>query len=206
MENYQTKFVAFIDVLGFKELVAQSASDDGTFIQIMNSIYHPEHSHGMIHVEISNFSDSFVFSCCSNLMYFEVLISLVNKLYLKMLELGTLARGGISVGSMYHDDGMAFGPAFLDAYHLENTVARYPRIVLGKRTLDEIQSLAAKDEGRKHHSLEKWLCRDDDGVVYLDQFAEFDTAFSDQDPDERDCFANKAGLIRSHLAKKCPKR
>lgn len=204
MTSYETRFVAFVDVLGFKELVLQSVNEDKIFIQIINSIYNPEATEKISrpnNVNISNFSDSFILSCTESLNHFSDLVYLVNILYLNMITNGTLCRGGISLGSMYHCESMAFGPAFLDAYRLENVVARYPRIVLGKSALERIRELFASESGEDPHVLRKWFRRDEDGVIYMDQFAEFYSGFSDQDPDEGTLYAAKSKEIGRHLSK-----
>jgi len=52
------------------------------------------------------------------------------------LEAGLLIRGGISVGELYHADGVVVGQALIEAYETESQVATYPRIVLAKSAMD----------------------------------------------------------------------
>ena len=48
--------------------------------------------------------------------------------------LPTWVRGGISIGDLYCGNSEIFGPALIDAYILEETVAKYPRIVMHEST------------------------------------------------------------------------
>ena len=38
------------------------------------------------------------------------------------------------VGKLHHDANRIFGPALIEAYHLEKDVAKYPRIILPIRS------------------------------------------------------------------------
>ncbi len=35
-----------------------------------------------------------------------------------------------------------FGPAFLDAYHIETTIAKYPRVILSRETYGDFQTMS----------------------------------------------------------------
>lgn len=85
-------------------------------------------------LNISYFSDSLVVT----LPYDEAEFN--NKLFLiirstaylisKLAMVNFFIRGGISIGKMFHEDNVFFGPAFLSAYDLEEKNAHYPRVVL----------------------------------------------------------------------------
>jgi hypothetical protein len=44
---------------------------------------------------------------------------------------GYFIRGAVTLGDFYIRDGFLYGPALVEAYRLENTVAIHPRIILG---------------------------------------------------------------------------
>jgi hypothetical protein len=59
---------------------------------------------------------------------------------LNLLNQGYFTRGAVVRGSLYHDDDMVFGDALLEAYNRENTIARFPRIMISRevvRNIDE---------------------------------------------------------------------
>jgi hypothetical protein len=49
---------------------------------------------------------------------------------LAMAREGYFVRGGLSVGNLFMDTYLAYGPALLEAYELEHETARDPRIVV----------------------------------------------------------------------------
>jgi hypothetical protein len=74
------------------------------------------------------FSDSFVLSMQSDRIFY--MIRELGQLCRFLLMEGMLCRGAITVGSLFHQDPLVIGPAFLEAYRLEQNVAFYPRIIL----------------------------------------------------------------------------
>jgi len=91
---------------------------------------------------------------------------------------GTFFRGGIEVGGGTElDNGDIYGPVLKEAYRLEKEVADYPRIVIGKRLSDFIQSEAQASDGgeflnsvlvRVNDFCKNIICEDDDGQIILD--------------------------------------
>ena len=51
------------------------------------------------------------------------------------LRIGLLIRGGLSFGQLYHQGGVVFGEAMIDAYRLECKVAVNPRVVVSDALL-----------------------------------------------------------------------
>jgi hypothetical protein len=49
-------------------------------------------------------------------------------LSVKVLQQGFLTRDGVTVGQMYHNDNVVFGPALIEAVALEKE-AHYPRLL-----------------------------------------------------------------------------
>ena len=88
-------------------------------------------------ITITQFSDSFVFSCpadnhasCTMLLKCVYLIHLIY-----YCNLGMMIRGGISIGKLVHEEsGALFGPAMNEAYELESKSAIYPRVVISQET------------------------------------------------------------------------
>jgi hypothetical protein len=78
------------------------------------------------------------------------------------LRIGVLIRGGLSYGQLYHEGGVTFGEAMVDAYELENDVAKTPRVVVSDRVIGKLEP---SELGRK-----SVLLQDTDGVWHLDYF------------------------------------
>lgn len=59
---------------------------------------------------------------------------------------GFLVRGAITVGKLYHTDGVIFGPALVQAFELEKQ-AKYPRVIVSNEIINSLQK----------HEAEKYL-------------------------------------------------
>jgi hypothetical protein len=91
---------------------------------------------------------------------------------------GTFFRGGIEIGTGTElSNGDIYGPVLNEAHRLEKDVAGYPRIVIGKKLRDFIQSTAqSPDAGeflnalfvRVNNLCKKLVCLDDDGKMIVD--------------------------------------
>ncbi|GIP59102.1 hypothetical protein [Paenibacillus woosongensis] len=162
--NYQERNVAFIDILGFSNLINKSETNPQILIDVYESLkILKEYKDNItsfnsdeLSPQVSVFSDNVVISYINNNKdseYYLVLDCIV--LYLSLLAKGILVRGGITTGALYHDKDIVFGPALVKAYHIESNYSIYPRIVCDDTNYGLII------EG----SLYK---RDFDGLVYID--------------------------------------
>jgi hypothetical protein len=78
-------------------------------------------------------------------------------------------RGAIVYGDIYYDEDVIFGPAIVDAYHLERDAAkgRWPRVLIDKSLLDQVTGIELTRD------LFECFRRDDDNVVYCDYLRDF---------------------------------
>ncbi|WFB61179.1 hypothetical protein [Paenibacillus sp. BR1-192] len=159
MNIYQNKLVAFIDILGFSNLVKDSAEngqkaelllsllkDIEAFIKKEEDILHTSERIGNItaanlKVNYTQFSDSIILSTdivvpeihgikAPNINNFMMIFSILSYLQAKFLNEGILLRGGLTWGPLFHEKNICFGPAFIRAYSLESRLAVNPRIVI----------------------------------------------------------------------------
>ena len=110
---YEQRAVAFVDILGFGELVRRADKTLGLQCKIIDalrrvrSVASPEKTE--TDLRIQNFSDSLIISARSTADGFWHLALTVDALAWSLLSLGLLVRGGITVGNVYHDDEIVFG-------------------------------------------------------------------------------------------------
>jgi hypothetical protein len=78
------------------------------------------------------------------------------------LRIGLLIRGGLSFGQLYHDEGVVFGKAKVDAYKLESCVSSDPRIVVSEGIVEKLNHGRPED-------MDVFL-RDADGKWHLNYF------------------------------------
>lgn len=180
-QDYEDRLVAFIDILGFSELVGGTASDvsrlrhlTAALKDLYDHIWQWEADGSYSSFAFTQFSDSIVISSLAGTSdSFEML----QQLLLGVMELvdsyDILVRGGITRGELIHDRVMVVGPAMVEAYHLESKVAKYPRIIIDRKLKEQIEtdleeSIRAQTTLTEVPGYSRLFKDDDDGWCYLD--------------------------------------
>jgi len=96
---------------------------------------------------------------------FWVAQTLIGRLALDALRIGFLIRGGATLNSLYHHEGVAIGQGLIEAYNLERKVSHYPRIAVSRK----IYSRGSFEE----------IVTDEDGVKHFDYMSELLRLISD---------------------------
>ncbi|WP_128100858.1 hypothetical protein [Paenibacillus sp. DCT19] len=159
MSIYQNKLVAFIDILGFSNLVSESATNVNKAQMLLNSLkdieafiakeenlYRISESVGnntvsKLKINYTQFSDSIILSTdidvpemegrkFHNINNLMNICILISYLQARFLNEGVLLRGGLTWGPIFHEKNICFGPAFIRAYRLESNFAINPRILI----------------------------------------------------------------------------
>lgn len=149
-ESYQKYYVAFLDILGFKEIVENDNFEkinsligkyDKEYIMKLLNLglddINDEEDLAANYLKIVQFSDSIIVSVPSDVDYsFDTLLVAVRDLIADcFISHGILLRGGITEGNFYINDNKIFGTALNEAYKLENSSAIYPRVIFTEKTL-----------------------------------------------------------------------
>ena len=102
---------------------------------------------------------------------FHVLFDLLH-LCATAIRCGILLRVGIVTGLVCHDGKKLFGPAMNNAYHLESTVSKYPRIILSEEIIQIGQQYHndTNDTDSERNYILSLLKRDEDGFYVVDYF------------------------------------
>lgn len=198
--KYEQRVIAFIDILGFKEIIRQSEQDTGK-IELLHSVL--EHlktmetaetwtmqlleveedaqKKGLKNFDVRNrinttaFSDSIVVSVKVAGNVNEMTSTLVaNLAYVgsMLMEKGILFRGGITIGNIIHKaNGVVFGQGMIDAYLLETKSAKYPRLVLSDKLIKNLNyPLERKADRYPYH---QYIERFKDGCVGFHQMIHY---------------------------------
>lgn len=162
---YEDRYVLFIDILGFTELIRQSIHDDAPPHGSVSAIFQALNwrfqglEDGAIDeflpaldlerpdedlLKVHTFSDFVVASCPATEAGLATILFIAFGISREWLSMKYLSRGGIARGQVLHRTGdgaasMVFGPAFLKAYELESQVADLPRIVLEQSVRKECE-------------------------------------------------------------------
>ena len=146
--NYERCFFAFIDILGFKNLVQGSERDNEKLKLLRDSLrlwgslpnggvktVDDGNSVRRVEFRTQQFSDSIVIYCKENSADLAQLFHVIRFLQDQMWLSGICLRGAITIGDMYwppHNENIILGPAMIEAYELESKCAIYPRILISK--------------------------------------------------------------------------
>lgn len=178
IRTYKKAVVAYLDILNFKEVVDNRLPDRIIQIfdeinKIINELRdHSEGDHTIytslpesfrngIVPKISVYSDSILITSGDNpegqdrVTEYWLLISIIRRLQFSLLKEGLLLRGAITFGDIFHDIvgdrnkiDLFFGPAFLEAYALENRV-KMPTVLVDASSLEE--HIKSVPQGRESH-------------------------------------------------------
>jgi hypothetical protein len=180
--QYQKSLLTYFDILGFREMVATAADPEqvASRLRVFSRLSQPERGEmEKWQHTFSHFSDLAVrnvpikareeLGVEQGLLYWELL----DLAYIQshLAEDGILIRGATTVGDIYVDERLIFGPALIRAYELERGVASYPRIILDSRVLDRLADspeLCIPGVADQMKSLCTVLARDNDGTWFVD--------------------------------------
>jgi hypothetical protein len=148
--------VAFIDILGFGQIVSETARrgratrfNADRLVEVLTQIGTRVEGRDRVpsaDFKFQTFSDSVVLSEKASVRGFRHLTITIRTLTIDLLRQGLLMRGGIAKGKLHHDEKIMFGPAFLEAYGIESTIANYPRVVLSRDVYRDYQAMVKRDE------------------------------------------------------------
>lgn len=177
---YENRIVAFLDILGWKEAIKKSSKDCELTKHLGVSIKNIEtyaqfldksrqmfgDSEFCKDQQLTHFSDSILLSVKADKDGQSSLLWILQPIVSQLLNLGLFVRGGIAYGGLIHRNAIAYGPALIKAYELEQT-AVYPRIVLEPMLADEW------GRGQRYYHDELFLTdktwrRDKDGLSFYD--------------------------------------
>ena len=143
--RFQQRFIAFVDILGFRDLVARMSRDEHLFTSVRDALKDldaqsrtmrayrrkrrnqtesqaAESSVSLApktNLQMTAFSDCYVLS--ETLPAWHV-VAAVQALGSRFLRVGILTRGAVVVGPAYHNGRVLFGPGIIEAYKLESQV------------------------------------------------------------------------------------
>lgn len=160
LPDYKEHIVAYIDLLGFKEsvydgdrkidilkLLDEFAKHVGGY-KYKEEILDQSSKRRTLRPEISIFSDNIVMSypmdglSTSPDLIIESFLEYIVWFATHALYKGFLLRGGIVKGKLYHQSSknIVFGEGLIDAYHLESTMAIYPRVLISTELYNSISN------------------------------------------------------------------
>lgn len=196
---YEEKILVFIDILGFSSHIEKTRNDlehrtliYNVLIELLNEKYATENFMDSAESDSKKatvFSDSIVISYSFNYGDFYTILADIMYFQIRMISLGVIIRGGISLSELFHDGSIIFGPAMIEAYKLESEIAVFPRIVIMKNIIEKCVKKTYEGcnslEDEQKYILD-FLCQDEqtESLYYLEYISQKES-FNGGDDDKR---------------------
>lgn len=138
---YPEKYVAFVDMLGFKYLVETadaSAEMREALAKIVGVFRSTIGSHEQLGSRVTHFSDCMIVSADRSEQGLWALLQGCTWLALNLIQYPVLLRGGVAVGHITHEPDVVFGLGVNRAYAFEKSGSP-PRIGLGPEVVSDIE-------------------------------------------------------------------
>lgn len=141
-DHLEDKYVAFLDVLGFKEMVYNKNHKDLDKYFNLIEIAFTNLNLKNLKIEKLSISDSLIFIAEDSEKGLEKLMEVVQAIQGHLALNNIFLRGGISFGPVCYYKSNAgnilVGKGYVDAYLLES-VAKYPRVIIDPRILKRLR-------------------------------------------------------------------
>jgi len=144
--------ICYFDILGYKNIITRNCIEEKDFIEIIRNITKMmssiKNNNFFLNItpKIYCFSDNFIIcikydkeSVDEQIGILSALITCMQIVQCKLNTLNTiLVRGSIVRGKLYCGKNFIYGDGLINAYMLENEIARYPRIIIQKEFMENI--------------------------------------------------------------------
>lgn len=186
METYKECYIAYLDILGFKNIISNFLCDE-VFEIFTKNLKKPMDGFSKNGKQVINMNDIRIKVMSDSVCFYvdaeikNALVGLIATcLYFQVgllrREQPILLRGAITKGNLYSDENVIFGPGYVSAYLMEENNAKYPRIIMTKSLIDEAAILT--EEEFMDYIPRCVFCDFDElyTVDYLEVFEGFDTS------------------------------
>jgi len=136
--------VCFTDILGFSQMVldAQHNGTGNQLLQRLHKVLIKQYEELKPKEDYIGVFKAFTDNIVIGLPIYDDGESQLGSIFLDFASFqsaltieGFFIRGGLSIGDYYGDNEFAYGPSIIEAHHLENNQAIYPRIILSDESV-----------------------------------------------------------------------
>lgn len=188
-DDYKECYIAFLDILGFKELIntqtfekileifravsgEEVTSDYGYKLAFYKATdceddENAQYNDALLRTNVYAMSDSIVVSVPCSPFSLEALVDVCLFLQIRLYDLDKpiFLRGAVAKGMFYSNKFVAFGKGMVDAYLYQENYSIYPRTILSQNLVNEISSDGYKGT--------KVVQDQHDGYWYIDYMNEY---------------------------------
>ena len=154
--DYQTKYVAYLDVLGFKNLVCSTKSSNQSKVaryfylidKIITDLKSRRIKNSITSLVVSDsviLTMPFLEGRSENLSNLRELCIAIREIQFELAKSDIWLRGAVTYGKAYvsKDENQIVGEAFIDAYLLEEQTAIFPRVIIDNKLINKLKTNAA---------------------------------------------------------------
>ncbi|MBI2519514.1 MAG: hypothetical protein HYV97_03830 [Bdellovibrio sp.] len=161
--DYEECYVAFIDVLGFKEKVFGEKSEDDLsfyFSTVLGFLDVLDLVDGEDDINFFVISDSIIITApllaaefngannqCNKIKSLKKFLVSISRMQAQLALNNFWTRGGVSKGKVFIDKAknVIAGPALVSAYRLESEIAKYPRVIVDPKIAEYCEFAMLQD-------------------------------------------------------------
>lgn len=188
--QYSKKLVAFVDILGFSDLIEDDDNADFNIQALDNNlqIVASDLEKSAPHVSVSMFSDCICIACDPGIDAIWQFVSGLATLQLQLAVNGIFIRGAIAYDRHFANSRMIFSKGLVTAYRRQNELAVHPRILI----MDEV------DGSHPSHGFYMFDAKAPDGLRFVDYLEA--VGFMKTRADKLETFREHKGAILAQVA------
>jgi len=182
---YEKKIIAYLDVLGFADIVKENHPDAAIprnilelFHDVLITLKDDKYiGHFFEQFKYRFFSDTIVItlplrrnSSASHLDSLIAIIWLVIHSHLYLIKKGIIFRGALHIGSIYDKGNYIFGTGFQVVHDLEKSDAVYPIVIISDELMDYIEEYSNNHEDNSLYNIEikPYIAHENHAFNYID--------------------------------------
>jgi len=161
--EYKDRYVAFLDLLGFKEQVLKAEADPEERTKLHDVLRLVRDTIGgnpHLGLRLNYFSDCMVVSADRTAPGLWEMFQSIFTMTFNLLQYDVLVRGGLTAGGAYHASDFLYGTAVNRAYEFESRSAQDPLTLVSSEVVED-----AKNYSADHF---KWLLEDGPQRYFVD--------------------------------------
>lgn len=168
--EYTPSFVAFVDILGYSDLV-KGNNDEKSINEIKRLSSAIKNAKDSINSRWSYEEDKFVVKVFSDCMCisipekidnFDAFFQITAYVQANLMKEGICIRGGVARGKFYSDDNIIFSNGLVKAYEIEENIAKFPRIIIPYHFWSYVAGEGTEEEISWFKNTYTWRDYDDD--------------------------------------------
>jgi hypothetical protein len=162
IDDYEERYVAFVDLLGFKQQVAAAENDPSEramLREILGVVRDTLGENPYTNFRRNYFSDCIVYSAKRTVEGLYEMFEATGLLTLNLLQYDVMVRGGMTAGGAHHSRDFIYGTAVNRAVMIEHEKAKDPMTMVSDEVVEDAQKY-----GPQH---QQWIAQDPSGKNFV---------------------------------------